>query len=156
MPVEDIDHGWNALAQQIDKLQGDPHVLIGVQGAQAASAHPGPGEAVTNAQIASWNEFGTGRIPARSFIRETIDIYQAQLLALTQKAGSAVLDARLGPRQALGVLGEHTRGLMIQRITAKILPKNADSTIARKGSETPLIAFTATLKNSITYVVKGA
>jgi len=155
MPVEDIDKGWNALAQQVAKLSGEPHVLIGVQGAQAASTHPGPGEAVTNAQIASWNEFGTGRIPARSFIRETIDINQAPLLALTQKFGSAVLDARIGPAQALGLLGEHTRGLMIQRITAKILPLNRPSTIKRKGSETPLIAFTGTLKNSITFVVKG-
>jgi hypothetical protein len=149
MPVQDIDRGWDALSNQLDQLRGDPHVLIGVQGAQAASSHGG--DAVTNAQVASWNEFGTGRIPSRSFIRDTIDLNQQRLLAMALKLGGGILEAKLSAARALGLLGEHTRGLMLQRITDHIPPKNADSTIARKGSDTPLIAFTGALKNSITY-----
>lgn len=156
MPVQDIDRGWDALSKQLEQLQGDPYVLIGVQGAQAAAQHPPPPDAedaelVTHAQVASWNEFGTGHIPERSFIRQTIDKNRAPILALAGKFGTAILDGRMSGARALGLLGEHTRGLMVGRISARDFKRNADSTIARKGSDTPLIAFHNAIAGSITY-----
>lgn len=154
MTVSDIDKGWRDFGKRIESLQGtDPHTLVGVQGSDASASH---GSGKTNADIASYNEFGTGHIPARSFIRATIDRHEGALLKLCAQLGQAVVDGKVQTPQALGLLGEQTRGLMIQRITAHIAPPNAPETIRRKGSSTPLIAFTGALKNSINYRVVGA
>jgi hypothetical protein len=147
MTVADIDHGWGALGQALQSLAGDPHVLVGVQGSKAEASH---GDGVTTAQVASYNEFGTGHIPARSFIRATIDIHEHALQTLATKLGQGVLAGKLAAPQALGLLGEHALGLMITRIHDHIAPENAPSTIARKGSSTPLIAHSGLLKNSLT------
>jgi hypothetical protein len=154
VPVTDKDKGWSALAQQLQSLSGDVHVLVGVQGAQADAEHPGAG--ATNAEVASWNEFGTSRIPARSFIRATIDIHERRLLQLAAKLGRGVVSGAFAPGQALQLLGEEAVGLIKDRINSHIPPPNAPSTIARKGSSTPLIAHTGTLKNSVSYRVGGA
>jgi hypothetical protein len=145
--VQDKDRGWSKLAQTLASLQGDPHVLVGVQGAQASAGH---GDQLTVADVASYNEFGLG-VPERSFIRAAIDEHEAALLRTASKLGQGVINGAFAPGQALELLGEHTRGLMIERINNHIAPPNALSTIARKGSSTPLIAHTGQLKNSITY-----
>jgi hypothetical protein len=152
MPVTDKDMGWNDLAAKLKDMIGDPHVLVGVQGAEADAEHEG---GVTNADVASWNEFGTPTIPARSFIRATVDLNEAKLQARAVLLGRGVLFEKFTPNQALGLLGEEARGMMIQRINAHIDPPNAPSTIARKGSSTPLIAHTGALKNSLTTKVDG-
>lgn len=151
MSVSDKDKGWAALGKVLENMAGDPHVLVGVQGTQAASEHPGA--QATNADVASWNEFGTGHIPERSFIRATIDIQEQRLLKLSAVLGQGVVAGKFATDQALGLLGEEARGLMIERINAHIAPPNAPSTIQRKGSSTPLIAHSGQLKNSITYKV---
>lgn len=154
MAVVDKDMGWSALAKLVESMAGtDPHVLVGVQGSQAASEHPG-GQA-TNADVASWNEFGTAHIPERSFVRATIDINEPRLLQLSAQLGQGVLAEKFTPAQALGLLGEEARGMMIERINAHIPPPNAPSTIKRKGSSTPLIAQSGQLKNSITFKVSA-
>jgi hypothetical protein len=157
MPVIDKDMGWNDLAAKLKDMIGDPHVLVGVQGGEADATHEGGDdkEPVTNADVASWNEFGTPTIPARSFIRATVDIYEQKLQQRAVLLGRGVLFEAFTPNQALGLLGEEARGLMIERINAHIDPPNAPSTIARKGSSTPLIAHTGALKNSITLKVDG-
>lgn len=152
MPVVDRDHGWSELAKRLDALTGDEHVIVGVLGAKAAQAH---GSGVTNLDVATWNEFGTPRAPERSFIRETIDLAQDKLLQLSAKLGKGVVSGAFTAGQALELLGEHTVGLMIERINAHIAPPNAPSTIKRKGSRTPLIAHTGQLKSALSYKLGG-
>jgi hypothetical protein len=158
MPVEDKDHGWSELAKRVEALSGDEHVLVGVLGLKAAQPH---GNGVTNLDVAAWNEFGTRNsdgtehIPARSFIRATVDIHQDQLLRMSAKLGKGVISGAFAAGQALELLGEHAVGLMIQRINAHIPPPNAASTIKRKGSSTPLIAHTGQLKSSLSYKLGG-
>lgn len=153
MPVADKDHGWSALAKRLETL-GDAHVIVGVLGAKASQSH---GAGVTNLDVAMWNEFGTrdGHVPERSFIRATIDIYQAQLQRMAAKLGQGVVLGAFTAGQALELLGEHTIGLMKERINAHIPPPNAASTIRRKGSSTPLIAQTGQVKNSLSYKLGG-
>jgi hypothetical protein len=156
MSVNDRDNGWSELERNVSKIAGDSHVLVGVQGAQAAAAHPSDDEAaapITNADVATWNEFGTGQIPARSFLRATVDINQARLLALGGKLGAAILDGRIGGERSLELLGQETKSLIQRRITAHIPPENRPSTIAKKGSSTPLIDR-GILRASITYVTR--
>ncbi len=151
MSVTDKRVEWDKLSAAIQAMGGDPHALVGVQGMQASAGHAGTGDKpVTNADIASWNEFGAGHVPARSFIRATIDIYEQRFLKIAAKLGAGVTKGAFTLEQALGLLGEEARGKMIERINAHIAPPNAASTIARKGSSTPLIAHTGQLKNSLT------
>jgi hypothetical protein len=153
MALVDRDRGWSQLAKTIKSLAGGPHVLVGVQGAQAGAQHGSGG--VTTLEVACWNEFGTSKIPARSFVRETVEINEAKLLALAAKVGQRAALGALAPGQALELLGEYTVGLMKERISDRIPPPNAASTIARKGSSTPLIAHTGQLRNSISYLPGG-
>lgn len=152
MPVADKDHGWSELAKRLEALTGDEHVIVGVLGEKASQPH---GDGITNLDVAMWNEFGTARAPERSFIRETIDIAQDALLRMSAKLGRGVISGAFTPGQALELLGEHTVGLMIERINSHIPPPNAPSTIKRKGSSTPLIAHTGQLKSSLSYKLGG-
>jgi hypothetical protein len=151
MTITDKRKDWDAFAAQLKAMGGDPHVLVGVQGAAASVEHASTDDKpVTNADVASWNEFGTRHIPARSFIRATIDIYEQRFQKIAAKLGAGCVQGTFTVEQALGLLGEEVRGKMIERINARIDPPNAPSTIARKGSSTPLIAHTGALKNSLT------
>lgn len=153
MPVLDKDKGWSAFAKRLKSLEGDPHVLVGVQGTDASAQHGAEGPTI--AEIASYNEFGTGHIPARSFIRAAIDEHEAELQRMAVRLGQGVVTGALSAGQALEALGEYARGVMIERIHAHIAPPNAPATIARKGSSTPLIAHYGQLKNSISSKLGG-
>lgn len=93
-------------------------------------------------------------IPARSFIRSTMDMrrefYQQQAL----REWNAILDGSKTTQRALAILG-----LLVQtdiQNTVRTLkdPPNALSTQRQKGSDNPLID-TSTLVNSIRYIVKN-
>ena len=163
--VADIDHGWAALEATVKRLPAtQANVVVGVMGPAADAPHPtaseGKSPPPTVLEVAIWNEFGTSKIPERSFIRETLDLYEAEILKLAARLGKAVALGRMDNQQAMSLLGEHVVGLMKERIANRGAPKafapNAPRTVAQKGSSTPLIAHTGQLRNSITYRVEGA
>lgn len=161
--MKDIDRGWAALEARVNPATARRNVIVGVLGPAADAPHPSndnaKGPPPTVLEVAIWNEFGTEHIPERSFIRETIDLHEAEILKLEVRLGKAVALGRIDDKQAMGLLGEHVVGLMKERIANRGAPKafepNAPRTIARKGSSTPLIAHTGQLRNSITYRVDG-
>jgi hypothetical protein len=63
-----------------------------------------------------------------------------------------VLLGRLSEDAALGLLGTKAVGEIQKRMARGIKPDNAPSTIAAKGSSTPLID-TGRLRQSVTYAV---
>jgi hypothetical protein len=162
--VADIDHGWAALEARVKRMPARANVVVGVLGPAADAPHPtageGKGPPPTVLEVAIWNEFGTEHIPARSFIRETLDIHADAILTLARRLAKAVELGRMDEKQAMGLLGEHVVGLMKERIANHGAPAafapNAPRTIAKKGSSTPLIAHTGQLRNSITYRIEGA
>jgi len=163
--VADIDHGWAALEARVSRLPAlQTHVVVGVLGPAADAPHPTANDngkpPPTVLDVAIWNEFGTGHIPPRSFIRETLDVHEAEILKMASRLGKAVALGRVDDRQAAGLLGEYVVGLMKERIANRGAPKafepNKPSTIAKKGSDVPLMAHTGQLRNSITYRVEGA
>lgn len=88
------------------------------------------------AQVAFWNEYGTSRAPARPFFRTTIEEKSdewADRLARAAKHydydASAVLEA----------MGESVLEDIQSSITGWTDPRNADSTIAKKGFNKPLV-----------------
>lgn len=91
-------------------------------------------------------------IPERSFIRSTFDEQNKKWFDFVKKRIPSLLDGRISARQLCELLG--TR--MVADIQKKIKdiddPPNAPSTIAQKGSSSPLID-TGGLRMRVTYKV---
>jgi hypothetical protein len=64
-----------------------------------------------------------------------------------------VIEGKRTSDQVLEILGQRAVGQIQERIASGIAPANAPSTVAKKGSSTPLID-TGVLRSSITYQVK--
>lgn len=132
MTVRVKDSGARAL---IKNLQGQAHVVVGVLG---AGAQHQDSEGVTVGDIAAWAEFGLGQ-PKRSWLRDWIDTAGDEIQRRTSEELKAVIAGRRTRDQALARLGVWAVGRIQARIAAGIAPENAPSTIAAKGSSTPLI-----------------
>lgn len=157
--IHDRDKGFKSLLRFSKQLKSArPYVAVGVTGERGSAPHQG-GEGATVVDIAVAHEFGAGRVPERSFIRDTIDAqakkYRAYLnkgidqeLAQTVQSGSV-------PAQSLTLkrLGLMVKGDIQKRIAQGIPPPNSPATIARKGSSTPLIN-TGQLRASIDYELR--
>ncbi len=93
-------------------------------------------------------------IPARSFVRSTMDMrrnfYERQAL----REWNAILEGKKSTQQALAILGLLVQTDIQNTIRTLKEPENAQSTKDRKGSDNPLID-TGVLVNSIRYIVKN-
>lgn len=152
MKVTDKDKGLKRVlhtAAQLSRSRG-AGVKVGIQGQAAQRTTSGP----DNIQIGIWNEFGTadGRVPERSFLRGTVDQNAEKYAKVKEKLAGQVVDGHLALESALALLGEVVVKDVRARIVAGIPPPNAPSTVAAKGSSTPLIN-TGQLVRSITYQV---
>lgn len=67
-------------------------------------------------EYAIYNEFGTSSIPARPFMRNTIDTNEEYISNLIQETPNKVLKGELTGKEALMRIGETIRGLIIQSI----------------------------------------
>jgi phage gpG-like protein len=156
--VSDKDRGWKELQRRVLRLsRTGAFVRVGIQGNEASGAHTGSGQTV--AEIATVHEFGavtqTGVvIPQRSFIRAAIDENAPKLQRTATLVGRGVLLGKFGRTQALELLGHQAVGIMKQRIANRIAPRNSPVTIARKGSDVPLID-SGQLRGSITHKVEA-
>lgn len=152
--VTRLDRGLKKITHIMKEIaESKAHVKAGVLG----NAKKRPSGDLSNVELAIVQEFGTSRIPARSFIaspfRKNRGQYKDLLKVLLAKK---VFKGEAGYGKALALIGQKMAADMKAAIVEGIPPPNAPSTIAAKGSSTPLID-TGALKNSITYaVVAGA
>jgi hypothetical protein len=155
--VVDKDNGYKALTKRIWGM-GRPSIAVGIltgQGAEerhAASAGPQKTEAkesLTTLQVAIWNEFGTARMPSRSFIRAWFDEKAGELRGDMRKLMVLVVAGKMSKEQALELIAVRAVGQIQERMAAGVPPPNFPTTVARKGSSTPLID-TGQLRASIT------
>ena len=153
--IKSTDHGANALLERMKKAAAGARVTVGVHEAEGSAPAEGEDGDATLLDVAIFNEFGTVDIPPRSFIGawedENTDEHREQL----RKIGHAIVKGEI-PSVEVGLerFGLHAVGEVQQRIKAGIAPENAESTIAAKGSSTPLIAG-GQLWQSITHVVSS-
>lgn len=140
------DSGWS---RAVKKLFQGYVVTVGIHEKDGSRDAGG----ATNADAGFWNEFGTSRIPERSFLRSTFDEGLRVYKDTSKKA--AVFAIRTGASfdKALAILGLKVSSDVKETIRSRIDPANAPSTIAKKGSSTPLID-TGQLLNSIDFEVK--
>jgi hypothetical protein len=103
------------------------------------------------AAVANWNEFGTSTIPARPFFRNMIAAESPSWPGKMSKL--AIATGNDGPK-ILALMGEDIEGALKQSINDFSDPGNADSTIARKGFDKPLIESSHMVNSTDYRVVK--
>jgi len=131
--VIDKDLGYKRIAIDMKALKGRK-VKVGIMG----NAHH---RGVAIVDYATWNEFGTARIPARPFMAETARVNGREAQRFAAFLIGKVIDGRLTVDLALRNLGEMYQAkmqMMIRNAKDWAVP-NAPSTVEMKGSSSPLI-----------------
>ena len=126
-------------------------LTVGIHANEAARVHS---NGVTVLQAAIWNEFGTDTIPARPFLTAWFDENLDLLFFWVKGEFSLVAQGKQSKDQALRRVGEKCVAAIKQRMVSRIPPPNRPSTIAKKGSDIPLID-TGLLWSSIGAYVDG-
>lgn len=139
------DRGFERIRREIRRLEGRS-IKVGIQ--SDAGAEP-DGAAIVN--VAAWNEFGTEHIPSRPFMRHMADTKRGSLHQVATRAYNTLLSG--GSADAtLGIVGQWYEGEQKWVLRDGPWTPNAPSTVAAKGSATPLID-TARMVNAIRYVI---
>lgn len=121
---------------------GSKNVIAGII---KSATYPENGRFV--AEIASYNEYGTDKIPPRPFLRNTV----AQNKAKWRKiAKDYLFKTNFNTELTLNVVGEVMKDDIVNSIRNFDTPPNAKSTIAKKGFDAPL-RETGLLLQSIDY-----
>jgi hypothetical protein len=99
---------------------------------------------------ATFNEFGTTRIPERPFLRNAMKANRRKYEREMKSAAKLILAGQMTTEQALTRLGIMAQGDIQDEISTFSDPPNAASTIAQKGSSKPLID-TGQMRQAVTY-----
>ena len=84
------------------------------------------------AYVATVQEFGSGRIPPRSFMRSTISEQREAWQATLAQGSRRVLAGKLTADQVLDAFGQSVAGQIKEKIASIMAPGLADSTIAAR------------------------
>ena len=151
--VQDVDRGLKAILKAVFGMKRNrPSVAVGITAANGASSQDG----VTALDKGIWNEFGTQKrsggwhVPPRSFVRAWFDENRAQAHRKLAGLMRQVLAGKIDEEKAFDRFGVWCTASMKDRIKRQVPPPNAESTVDRKGSSTPLID-TGHLRSAISY-----
>lgn len=154
--IRDVDHGYQALLHRVYGLAERPSIAVGILSGDVDTAYE---DGTTVLDVGIFNEFGTvdangqTHVPARPFIRGWFDENRAQAQRMLTRLLRQVVAGTLTEEQALNQFGAWCVGGIQQRMSAGIPPPNADSTIEKKGSSTPLID-NGILRSSVSYEIR--
>ena len=115
------------------------------------------GDGMTVIEVGASHEYGAG-VPRRSFLRVPFDIKRDEMDTVTAQQFRAVFEKGQSLQRALGLIGTQARNIVVMAFTSRgygAWPDISEATKEEKGSSQVLID-TGTLRNSITYVVRGA
>lgn len=146
--VKDTDRGAKQRLRSLKTLKGG-EVTVGIHASDGSK----PEGTRTVLEVAIWNEFGTSRIPSRSFLRSWYDDHEKEAEARWKAIMRRVARGALSKEQGLNQFGLWVVGEIQKRISQGVPPPNDPKTIARKGSSVPLID-TGQLRSSITHRAK--
>lgn len=146
--VIDRDLGFNRVMRNLQKLDG-MEVVAGML-RNSGKAENG----ASYVDIATWNEYGTRRIPSRPFVRISADTNKQAWTKMAQQCINGVIDGD-SPTEAAQVIG-HRMVEDIRKVfgdTSK-LKANAPSTIAKKGRNEPLVD-SGEMRRRVNFRVEG-
>lgn len=143
---QQVEQAMKDLAKRLEREQ---RVLVGVP--EGSGSYE---DGLTIATVAAVNNFGSadGRIPARPFLQPAIEDGAPMYRRLAEIMLPRVLSGEMEMRTLLVQLGDLAEGHVKLKIDEIKTPPNARSTIAKKGSDNPLIDE-GTLRQSIRYVI---
>lgn len=154
--VVDMDMGFDKIMHDLLELQ-KYSVVVGVQEGTLTHVEVKNGRTqksgISIAQYAAQNEFGTNKIPERSFMRTAFDENINVITRFAAMQIGLVIDGNSSIRQAFGLIGQAMQGMIQRKIRQITSPPNSPRTIAEKGSSKPLIDF-GQMINSIRYVIR--
>lgn len=138
-----------ALKDLAKRMTGPTKVLVGVPKGSGSYE-----DGLTYATVLAVNNFGSadGLIPPRPALQPAIEKGAPQYQRLAELMIPKVLSGQMEMHMLLEQMGQLAEGHVKQEITDLRTPPNAASTIAKKGSDNPLID-TGALRQSIRYVV---
>lgn len=146
--IKDDRSKWDRFRKDIETLK-NADIKIGVQGEKGANIHEG--SQATVADIGAFHEFGLG-VPQRSFLRDWMTEDKDRIDKVIRNVVQQVLKGKMTANNALEQAGAVFVGWVQVRISNRLSPPLAASTIARKKSDIPLIDQ-GILRSAITYVV---
>ena len=155
--VTDKDNGYAALIKRVIGMT-PVAIATGILAAEGDKPHDGPGD-LTLIEVAVWNHFGTmsadgsEHIPSRPFITGWFDENEGKLREMLTALMRRSVKGELTRQQVLDQMGAYCVGSIQKRIADGWMPENAQSTIDRKGSSTPLINK-GQLRGAISYEVR--
>lgn len=149
--IIDRDNGYRARLKAIDAAGKGYVVTVGIQEEDEGLGYEG---GMTLGEVAEANEFGTDTIPARPFLTGWADEREAAAVKEMAADIRGSIKAGQSPAARLDARAQVFAGEVQARIASGIPPENADATIARKGSSTPLVD-TGQLRSAIRGKVEG-
>lgn len=102
--------------------------------------------------VAAYNELGTDHIPARPFIRQSVDDNEKKINSFLKAQVKEFANGK-SAEQVLKEIGIFQKDLMQDKIKSGDFAPNADSTIKKKGSSKPLVD-TGRMRQSVNYVIQ--
>ena len=102
--------------------------------------------------VAMWNELGTSSTPSRPFLAMSVDDNADKINAFLKGQLKLLAQGRTTAEGILKDIGVFQKGLIQEKIKSGDFEPNAPSTIAKKGSDKPLID-TGTMRQSVNFAV---
>jgi hypothetical protein len=104
------------------------------------------------AEIAAYNELGTVHIPARPFLRDSVDAHVEDIRNFLYECLQLIVNGQATAQDILYRIGMFQKGLVQQEIVQGDFEPNKPATIEKKGSDVPLVD-TGTMGESVNYVI---
>lgn len=146
--VKDTDLGFKRLIAELQNAK-NLEVVVGLQESEEKSA-----DGVYVAEYAAANEYGTKKIPERSFMRSTFDENVADWQRMVDRNIRSVAEGKGSVWQTLSLIGLRMETQIKEKIGSNIQPANHPYTIAKKKSSRTLIDTSAMIQN-VRYVVRS-
>lgn len=118
MSTKIVDHGWKKIKREMKVLKSS-ELVVGVLDAGIA-------------EYAAYNEFGTSKMPSRSFIRSTLENDEASINKAIKSSFEQVLNGG-SAYSLITKAGLHIQGLIQKTIRSGVGPVNSPATIKKKG-----------------------
>lgn len=134
----------DALQKELSALAGSEYALVGIH----ESAEAVEGSDMTMATLGALQHYGNDKIPARPYLDVGVETGTKEYLEIIQEG----IVKGLTKEQIMEQVGASAAGYVQQYMRDLKNPPNAASTIAKKGSDNPLVDSGA-LVQSQTYIV---
>lgn len=134
--------------QKMLRELADKEVRVGFQHGKAMEE-----DGADICDIAAWNELGTVHIPARPFLRQSVDDNVSKINNFLQSKKKDLVRG-ISAEQVLKEIGIFQKDLIQEKITDGDFAPNAASTVKKKGSSKPLID-TGRMRQSVNYEIKA-